>query len=34
LRRLLGDTDGVSDYVEAVFAMVLNRLVESRSKRR
>jgi len=33
LRRLLGDTDAVSDYVEAIFAMVLNRLVEPRSKR-
>ncbi|WP_367358736.1 hypothetical protein [Mesotoga sp.] len=33
LKRLLGDTDAVSDYVEAIFAMVLNRLVEPRSKR-
>lgn len=33
LRRLLEDTDVVNDYVEAIFAMVLNRLVEPRSKR-
>lgn len=33
LKRLLGDTEAVSDYVEAIFAMVLNRLIEPRSKR-
>lgn len=33
LKKLLGDTEAVSDYVEAIYAMVLNRLVEPRSKR-
>ncbi len=33
LNKLFADTQAVSGYTEAVFAMVLNRLVEPRSKR-
>ena len=33
LNKLLADTQAVTGYTEAVFAMVLNRLVEPRSKR-